>query len=80
MTKETKSYTGSAFCPDCGKPYVYVGDVIEGQEPDICKCRNQEKIYQPYSVPIMQGWVCPKCGQGMSPYANSCPCNMRIGL
>ena len=20
------------------------------------------------------GWICPKCGRGLSPYTSSCPC------
>lgn len=20
------------------------------------------------------GWLCPKCGRGLSPYTNTCPC------
>lgn len=24
--------------------------------------------------PVNQGWVCPKCRRGVSPYTNVCPC------
>ena len=27
-----------------------------------------------YNVPAMQGWICPVCGRGLSPYTNVCPC------
>ena len=27
-----------------------------------------------YNVPAMQGWVCPVCGRGLSPYIRVCPC------
>lgn len=27
-----------------------------------------------YNVPAMQGWVCPVCGSGVSPYLSVCPC------
>lgn len=27
-----------------------------------------------YRVPAMQGWVCPVCGRGLSPYTSVCPC------
>ena len=27
-----------------------------------------------YNVPAMQGWICPVCGKGVSPYTAVCPC------
>ncbi len=24
--------------------------------------------------PAMTGWICPKCGAGVAPWARSCPC------
>ena len=27
-----------------------------------------------YNVPAMQGWICPVCGRGVSPYTAVCPC------
>lgn len=31
-------------------------------------------VTKSYSVPSMQGWVCPVCGRGLSPYTYVCPC------
>ena len=27
-----------------------------------------------YNAPAMQGWICPVCGRGVSPYTAVCPC------
>ena len=46
------TYNGSPFCPKCGKPYTYVGDVPEGGFPvgsePYCCCGTR---------------ICGKCGQ-----------------
>lgn len=56
MTNITRGWHGSAFCPQCGKPYTYVGDTpeggfIPGQEPWCC-CGTA---------------ICRKCGQRFTP-------------
>ena len=30
----------SPFCKKCGKPFIYIGDVLEGQEPPYCTCEK----------------------------------------
>lgn len=49
-------------CPRCGK---WNGGVAApaGTEPYWCTCFKG-----------LQGWVCPKCGRGLSPFTQSCPC------
>lgn len=63
---------GSGRCEKCGKPFLYVGDVppggfLDGSEP-YCTCNSKKQTTG------MLGWICPKCGAGISPFTNICPC------
>ena len=58
------SNTTSPFCPTCGKPYMYIGDVpqggwIRGVEP-YCTCNTkQTDLIFKYNT-----WqYCPHCGK-----------------
>ncbi len=58
-------------CEKCGK---YIIGTFENQ--DLCKCMND--------IFGFQGWVCPVCGVGLSPFISICPCrnprfNAQIG-
>jgi hypothetical protein len=73
-TYTNKTNTGDlgTVCKKCYKPFVYIGDVpmdgwLEGCEP-YCTC-NQKK-----QTTGLQGWICPVCGAGLSPYTTMCPC------
>lgn len=66
--------SGNGRCEKCCKPFVYVGDVpdggfIEGTEP-YCTCGVKKQTAGMY------GWICPKCGAGLSPFTTICPCSM----
>ena len=69
------SYKGSCYCGKCGKPFIYVGDIIGDMKIEdlICTCYKEVEIAPP-STPALQGWICPRCGRGNSPYNNTCPC------
>jgi hypothetical protein len=46
----TTGTTSNWVCKDCGKPYVYVGDVFPGMDVTllICVCRRCPVCGQPY--------------------------------
>lgn len=86
--KNTSSWpntTGDQFCQKCGKPFCYVGDVPEGGfekgMAPYCECGvSKITITQPISQPkseteLQTGWICPKCGKGVSPSVTVCPCS-----
>lgn len=57
-------------CPNCHKPYFDMG---ESTNPiSICECyKKQQKFVQ---MPMLMGWVCPKCNGGVAPGVDRCPC------
>jgi len=34
----------------------------------------------PVTQPQRMGWLCPKCGQGVSPDVTICPCDVEISI
>ncbi len=39
---------------------------------------NEFNKREPKEAHGIRGWICPRCGKGMSPYTNSCNC-IRVG-
>lgn len=62
----------SGYCPKCGKPYVYVGDVIDTHSPPYCTCPQEPSINPSGTGSLMYGWVCPVCGAALSPFTTVC--------
>jgi rubrerythrin len=40
--------------------------------------RELERTKITDSKTYIAGWICPKCGSGVSPFEKVCPCNQRI--
>ena len=55
-------------CMDCGSDIDTGGDNLRC---GACK----QKIENCHNLPIgIQGWICPVCGAGLSPYTQRCSC------
>lgn len=62
--KEVESTTGGcSHCPSCG---FAINDLV--YRPSNCD------MPLPQGFGKQVGWICPVCGRGMSPWADSCPC------
>lgn len=59
-------------CPTCGGKHP--GLPLEGTGDKYCRCSSFFKSKQ--SEPI--GWICPKCGGGVSPFTTVCPCATQL--
>jgi hypothetical protein len=70
MCKETTGSGITANCEKCGKPLWWNGTTtpVEGT---LCECNSKELVYPAGQT----GWICPRCGTGVSPFATTCPCN-----
>lgn len=53
----------SNLSKELSKDFAYCEDAVTGTA-----------TAKSYNVPAMQGWICPVCGRGVSPYTAVCPC------
>ena len=63
--------SGNGYCPKCGKPYTYIGDVVGDPKSYICQC--DVNIPSVFGVHL-QGWECPRCHQINAPFVQKCDC------
>ena len=70
------SGSSSTICPECGKPYYYIGDPIWNMADLICDCGRGPGMFLPkneYDLPSF-GWECPRCHKIHAPWIAHCDC------
>lgn len=84
-SNSTTRWVGGSICPNCGKPYMYVGDIFGNPDDYICACDRfdfDKPFLSPPQFPCPalteKGWECPRCGRVYSPSTTECyHCNNR---
>lgn len=63
--------SNTTSCYKCGRPLGNNYTLI-GNEPFCVICSNE--MNKPAMPVGMQGWICPVCGKGNSPFVKQCDC------
>lgn len=66
--KDSQYNLCSNLCSKCGRPFY--DDHKSTATPLLCQCLNSNE-----NLEAKKGWICPKCGSGVNPNINVCPCN-----
>ena len=63
--------TGTVHCDACGRLISGIWTTVNGR--NICDVCYHFLFPKPQATGML-GWICPKCGRGLSPFVSECPC------
>ena len=72
-----QNYPNYPICARCGKPYIYICDVMGDISQYVCTCTG---MTQPMPIPNynppqeLLGWICPRCKKVNAPFVTECDC------
>lgn len=64
----------------CGKCYGVMYGELTGTGDKFCDCPTLGLAHIFPEQPEPKGWICPKCGSGVAPHTNICPCAEPLGI
>ena len=66
---------GEEMIMDGWKTECYISEVEKNKQyQDFAKTTGGTGTSKTINPPAQIGWICPKCGAGLSPWATRCPC------
>lgn len=69
----THSFGGNYYCENCGHA---VHDLVNRQQWGSFTMPKEHLGKEKVMFNGKEGWVCPICGRGISPYESVCPCKL----